>query len=341
MKSPFTGREMPIKIEKREILFRKEPFTVDFHFYQCDETGEEFTDVTLGDINMNQVFNQYRTKNNLPFADEIKELRARYGLSASKMSEALGFGANVYRNYENGEIPNASNARLIQLATDPEEFKKLVCLSNAFSGRELERINQRMETLIAAKQQLFHIDFEEFLVGEKVANELTGYKVPNLEKAMEVMVFFTQETNNIGEQLWKTKLNKLFFYADFGHYKSTGYSISGLQYRAIQRGPVPSKFGNLYEYAAANDYVDIAYIEFENGNLGELFTPNSKRRFNPEKFSTSELNTLQTVAQLFAKTSIKEIVALSHDEDAWIHNKDEKQLIHYSYAFTLKHLNMV
>ncbi len=72
---------------------------------------------------MRQAYNQYRDKYNLPFPEEIKEIRAKYGVSATKMSEILGFGINSYRNYENGEVPNQSNANLIQLAKNPIQFK--------------------------------------------------------------------------------------------------------------------------------------------------------------------------------------------------------------------------
>lgn len=339
MKSPLTGRDMAIKTEKREMTFRKKSFVIDFHFYQDDETGEEFTDEKLGDLNINQLFNQYRAKYNLPFPDEIIELRERYGLSAAKLSEALGFGANVYRNYENGEIPSESNARLIQLAKDAVEFKKLIKLSVGFEGKELARINNRLDELIAEKESLLHFDFEELLIGEKVASEFTGYKVPNLVKATGMIVYFTEKMNENGE-LWKTQLNKLMFYSDFCHYKSTGHSISGLQYRAIQRGPVPSSFGALYEHAA-KDYVDINYYESEDGNRsGEKFTPNHKHKFNPDLFTVSEMKTLECVAETFLRTSTKDIVRLSHEEDAWIENEGDKKIISYNKAFTLKNIKL-
>ncbi len=55
---------------------------------------------------------------------KIKQEEVPYvlpGLSAARMAEVLGLGANTYRNYEQGEVPSESNARL--LAQNPEEFK--------------------------------------------------------------------------------------------------------------------------------------------------------------------------------------------------------------------------
>lgn len=337
MKSPFTGKEMAVKTGRREIVFRKETFLVNFQFYLCEETGEEFTDSRLGDLNMNQVFNQFRKKHKLPFPDEIKLLRDKYELSASKMAEALGFGTNVYRNYENGEIPSASNSRLIQLAKDPAEFKKLVELSGAFEGRDLKKIIDRLNKLIEEERRLYSYSVQDVVMGRSDANEFTGYKAPNMDKALEMIVYFTHEMTR-GNKLWKTKMNKLLFYADFCHFKNYGNSISGLEYRAIQRGPVPSKFASLYEYAACNDFVDIYYTELSDGNLGEMFEPNDKRGFESDKFSESELEVLEEVSKRFSNVSTQEIVNLSHEEIAWQMNYESKALIDYNLAFELKNL---
>jgi len=122
MKSPFTGKEMSIIIRSEDLSFRKDSFNVIYPCYYCDNSKQYFTTTEFDTIKMKQVYNQYRDKYNLPFPEEIKEIRAKYGVSATKMSEILGFGANSYRNYENGEVPNQSNANLIQLANDPIKF---------------------------------------------------------------------------------------------------------------------------------------------------------------------------------------------------------------------------
>ena len=128
MKSPFTGKEMSILKEWRSMSFRKEEFDVSFHIYKCEDTGEQFEDDAFAELNYNQLVNQYRAKHAIPFPEEIKNIREKYGLSAAKMSEILGFGTNTYRQYEAGEIPSTSNARLIQMAKDPKKFIEMVDL---------------------------------------------------------------------------------------------------------------------------------------------------------------------------------------------------------------------
>jgi len=126
MRSPITGKEMFLKREEKLLSFRKEDFTINYHFYLCEDSKERFTTTELDEINIFQLYNLYREKHNIPFPDEIIEIRNKYGISATKMAKILGFGVNIYRNYEGGEVPSNSNARLIQLASSPKDFKTLV-----------------------------------------------------------------------------------------------------------------------------------------------------------------------------------------------------------------------
>src|ERR1700735_1218798 len=104
MKSPITGTPMKLIREKKALEFRKESFDIIYHSYRCEDSGEEFVDERLGDLNLDQVYNAYRDRHHLPFTEEIKETRRQYGLPATAMSEVLGFGINQYRLYETGEI---------------------------------------------------------------------------------------------------------------------------------------------------------------------------------------------------------------------------------------------
>jgi len=331
MKSPITGKEMSLQKEKRTLSFRKEEFEVLYHYFLCDDSKEQFTSTEIDEVNMNQVYNQYREKYHLPFPDDIIALREKYSLPAIKMAEILGFGANVYRNYESGEIPSQSNARLIQLAQDTVEFKKLVNLSGVYKGEELDKILNRIDKIIESEKDIFSIKFEEYLMGDSTADIYSGYRKPNLEKFTEMIVYFTEKL-----QPYKTKMNKLLFYADFLQFKNTCFSMSGARYRAIDMGPVPNKFNSLFEYVANNDHIDLCQTEFPDGKTGEQFKPNAKRSFNPDVFSKEEMNVLQHVAKTFEKATANEIIEISHKEKAWIVNfHDGKKLIPYNHGFEL------
>ena len=322
---------MTLKKEKRVFDFRKEQFEVLYHFYECEDSQERFESEELAQLNLNQVYNQYRKKHRIPFPEEIQELRETYGLSAAKMSEVLGFGINIYRSYEQGEIPNSSNAKLMQLARDPREFKKLVSLSSSLSEKEFTKINERINTILLKEEEFESFDVEDYLMGQHAPDETTGYRLSNLERFTEMVVFFTHATKP-----WKTKMNKLLFYADFLHFKRCGVSISGAQYRAIDMGPVPNNYQSLFEYMANRDDVDIYQTVFNDGGVGEQFKPNSERVFDPDLFDEKELETLKIVADKFERAKTQEIIDISHKEKAWQENfSNGKRLINYLDSFEL------
>ncbi len=247
------------------------------------------------------------------------------------MSEILGFGANIYRQYENGEVPSQSNARLIQLADDPQEFKKLVEFCNSFDYRTKEKIKHRIQNVTDKYiNSTFTKELEKYFFEACLPNTYTGYRVPSIEKFANMVIFFTNRL-----QPWKTKLNKLLFYADFEMYRQSGYSISGVQYRAITMGPVPNNFNSIFEYLSNNKYIEIHYIPFNDGGTGEQFIPNANSNFNSSLFSEKELAVLEQIAARFMNTSTSDLIEISHKEKGWIENKDQKNLINYKYSFDL------
>nr|WP_288935778.1 type II toxin-antitoxin system antitoxin SocA domain-containing protein [uncultured Allomuricauda sp.] len=339
MRSPFTGKEMSIQIRNEDLTFRKEIFNVTYPSYYCSESKQFFTTTDFDTVKMRQVYNQYRDKYNLPFPEEIKGIRAKYGLSATKMSEVLGFGINGYRNYENGEVPNQSNANLIQLANDPIQFKSLVKLSNVFKvdsedkndfTDEGYKLLDKIDKLIEKKKKIrFSLRFENYLLGDKLPDNFSGYVKPSIEKLTEMVVFFAQNMRP-----YVTQLNKLLFYSDFLHYKYQAVSISGTRYRAINMGPVPNNYDSIFDYIESIGAIQIIKNENDWGYSKE-FVPS--REFNSDIFSDFELEMLDKVYKEFKGKTTTEIIERSHLEDAWKHNfENGKSLIDYKYAFNLK-----
>jgi putative zinc finger/helix-turn-helix YgiT family protein len=333
MKSPITGKEMSLHKEVRTLTFRKEQFTVLYHYFHCGESGEQFTSTELDEINIHQLYNQYREKYHIPFPDEIKAIREKYSLSAVKMAEALGFGVNMYRNYESGEVPNESNGKLIRLAQETESFQQIVKLSGTLDQKSKEKILKTIDDLLIAEHHsVYTVDLHEYFFGSRIPDEFSGYKRPSLEKFAEMVIYFAEKV-----QPWKTKLNKLLFYADFVYFRQTCFSMSGVRYRAIDMGPVPNNFNTIFDYLAERDDVDIYRTEFPNGSLGEQFKPNPKRSFKPELFSEGELQALDMIVQKFAPASTQDIIDISHKEKGWKENFERgKQLISYKYGFELE-----
>lgn len=337
--SPMTGNQMVLCREPRTLTFRKEEFHIIYHFYK-DTDGEQYTEEETDEVNINQIYNQYREKYKLPFPDEIKAIRTKYDLSAAKMSDVLGFGANVWRNYEAGEVPSESNARLIQVADDEVEFAKLVKLSAHLDDKTKEKIIERIDTMRKANDG-WRVFFgqEDFLMGNKAGSDMpdkyTGYRKPSIERTIELVKFFTAK---LAPHLFKTRLNKLLFYADFRHYQLHGLSITGGRYRAIQMGPVPVQYASLYEYAQREQQIQLEEREAADGITGR-FLPMTSAPFNADLFDGSELAVMAEVCERFKESSAQEIALVSHKEEAWKQHEKEHTVIDYTLAFGLKAFN--
>jgi putative zinc finger/helix-turn-helix YgiT family protein len=331
MKSPMTGKEMILTKERRLMDFRKEEFEIIFHYYKCEDSGEQFTTTGLDELNINQLYNQYRDKFNIPFPDEIISIRKKYGLSAARMSEVLGFGINSYRQYEAGEMPSVANAKLIQMVDNPQIFIEMIELCSTLEKNLKVKYVQKAQDLVdGRKSKLFSLNFKEYLLGNHLADVYSGYRNPNFEKFTEMVVFFSDKLSP-----FKTKMNKLLFYADFLMFKETCYSISGVRYKAIDMGPVPKNFQSIFEYLANNNEIYIYSTEFPDGYTGEQFKAREDRKFNATLFTENELNTLEKVASVFKETSTTAIIELSHLEKAWKNNEKNKSEISYEYAFDI------
>lgn len=331
MKSPYTGKPLILDKEPRTIEFRKEFVEIVFHFYRCEDTREQFTSVELDELNMGQVYNQYREKYNIPFPDEISKIRAQYDVPANRMSEILGFGVNSYRQYESGDIPSTANAKLIQMAKDPEKFLDMIHLCTTLEEPLKSKYLFKTKALIQERQKNKSDKYlMNYLVGSGSPGIYSGYRNPDLDKFTAMIVYFSEQLSP-----FKTKMNKLLFYADFLMFKTTGFSISGLSYSAMGMGPVPYHFQTIYEYLALKGDIEIITTEFADGGTGERFNAPQKKMYKKDVFSDNELRVIKKVANSFKKTSTADIIAISHSEKAWLENYKNNARISYQYAFDL------
>lgn len=327
MKSPFTGGEIKLMQESREMIFRKEKFTYVAHYYVCSDTQEQFTTTELDELNINQVYNQYRTKYGIPFPDEISDIRTFYGLSASKMSEILGLGANQYRLYENGEMPSEAIGKVLKSILDPRIFASFVKnAENQFSAHDYAKIEEKLERSI---KRIGEADKHQEVFGTYARSLMNGYAPQSYSRLKNIILYFIDKCGGT----FNTKMNKLLFYTDFLSYKIRGVGMSGLAYRAIQYGPVPSQWDIVY---GSIDDVYSEIVAFPSGNSGVKLC--SEIEPDLSNFTPEEVEILEIVFKRFKTISANDISEESHKEDAWIDYNGTKDFINYNKAFSLKAL---
>lgn len=326
MNSPFTGGNATLKFEVSNLVYRKETFKYVHLYFECDDTKERFTTTELDEINIGQVYNQYRAKYGIPFPDEITDLRKFYGLSAIKMSRILGFGDNQYRLYENGIMPSEANGKILMVIKNPIVLKTFLNNSrNQFTKDEYLKMEKKIECAIlndgdndGKKLYLFH----------GIRRDLTnGFAFQSIDKLENILLYFINKFTGV----FFTMMNKLLFYTDFFSYKTRGVGLTGLSYIAIQHGPVPLRWDRVYSFF---DGIEQEIIHFENGAEGTKLV--SKLKFDDSLFTPEELSVLEKVYKCFSKLNSTQISEKSHEEDAWKKFIGKKESIDYSCAFSLK-----
>ena len=145
IKSPMTGGKVFEICDVEEKIFRGEKYSVAVRYYQCEDTGEQFTTTEQDAMWTNDLYSQYRAKHGIPSPEEIKSIRKSYGLNYSQMSRLLGFGINQLRLYEEGQVPSESNGKILRIASNPLVMMNLLEISkNEFLSKEYDRIRGKV-----------------------------------------------------------------------------------------------------------------------------------------------------------------------------------------------------
>lgn len=294
--------------------------------FRDDENNEQFTTTESDMICFDQVANQYREKHGIPYTDEIVALRKRYGVSATKMAQILGFGTNQYRLYEMGEVPSESNGKMIRSAMNPKVFLDLVQSSrNLLTEKDLAKITARVKEVIASSVGWPNEQWEAarlFRTGRGLAN---GFAPQSLERLKNLLLYVLER---MGET-FQTKMNKVLFYIDYLSYRERGMAISGLVYQAMEFGPVPQRWDRLY---SAFDEVE-QQIRLVQGQECLSLLPGGVADMS--RFSAAEKAIIDQVCAKMKDLSSRAASQMSHEETLWKDHVGKRETIPFSEAFSL------
>ena len=139
-----------------------------------------------------------------------------------------------------------------------------------------------------------------------------------------------------GKQIYKTKLNKLLFYADFVNFYLNGRSISGANYVHLPFGPVPDQYEQILKKLTAAGELEITPINTRKGTANEIHLGANAGNAS-ETLAPEEAAALDWVLDNYGKMSTEEIMELSHNEKAY-RNTFPNEKIAYGYAQFLEKL---
>ncbi len=150
------------------------------------------------------------------------------------------------------------------------------------------------------------------------------------DKLINAILYFLKETS----LCHKIKLYKLLYHLDFEHYAQTGRSVTGLNYYAWPKGPVPKE---LEDKKDLDGKVEFKQKQNRHGNWHLEIT--AKTAFDPTCFTKRELAILKDVSYRYALDSAEEMIESTHlPSQPWhlVYNEQGKkqQFIPYEYVLS-------
>lgn len=311
-----SGLEVITKEE--EFKIKAEIIKVEINLYHCNVCGESFSSDDFDDP-FKLAYREYRKRKGMVQPEEIVTFRQKYDLTQKELSDLLGFGGVTLSRYENGSLQDVTHDRILRLVMDPTNLLHLLdTKSSIILDKKKKALRSRLLEELSIAQLCF-----ELLTPDK-PSEFNGFKEMRLDKIAEVIKMLCYNRD-----VYKTKLLKLLFYADFLHFKEVEQSITGLKYARLPMGPVPHEYNLVLETIVRSDpSIHMEPVEFEKYS-GELVKVDSPP--NTGNFTDTELKILKTVNKKFSYYSSKDISLETHTESAYKETK-HANLISYRYA---------
>ncbi len=149
------------------------------------------------------------------------------------------------------------------------------------------------------------------------------------EKMFNALIYFSENVLYPG----KTKLFKLLNFLDYTHFGKTGRSVTGLEYFAWERGPVPVDLFNEWNHPS-EEFISHNYKQKvpAGGFMREVLKP--RHSFDARLFSKYELSLMEKLAQKHFKDSAENMSELAHFEtgywaEVWNNGKGNGEHIPY------------
>jgi putative zinc finger/helix-turn-helix YgiT family protein len=119
--------EVRLVTEPREFREGRQTVVIDDTFYRCDKCGETFYDGNMADESFRRAAAAARLQEGFLSPQEIRELRAMYGLTQAGLERLINAGEKTVVRWERGMVTqNATADTLLRVLRDhPEVVAKL------------------------------------------------------------------------------------------------------------------------------------------------------------------------------------------------------------------------
>lgn len=164
---------------------------------------------------------------------------------------------------------------------------------------------------------------------EKLANffgvsteQILSGILPDYEKYRQMVLAFLR----LDKKITKTKLAKLLYFADFGWFYYHLKSMSGMQYRKIQYGPVAEPYFRIIDEMSDKGEISIEQTK-DGAMLISQTRSGAKIRLN--KMNTKENNLIKEIEKKWKGKKTSEIVDFTHKQFPFLYAGDN-QVVSYA-----------
>lgn len=149
------------------------------------------------------------------------------------------------------------------------------------------------------------------------------------EQKMKELVLYVALRCQQDERFGKVKLNKLVYFSDFFAYGKLGRPITGLEYQALARGPVPRRMAPLIAELQSEGALAIQVVTYFNRRQQR---PIALRDPDLSTFTAAEIALVDELIGRFWGLNATEMSDLTHELDGW-KLASEGEVIPYFTAF--------
>lgn len=154
------------------------------------------------------------------------------------------------------------------------------------------------------------------------------------DKLINAIVYLASNTKYCG----KIKLFKLLYLVDFEHFRLTGRSVTGCEYKAWKFGPVPTTLNQEWDVLSADLAAKIRIVpEPVMDYVRETVVP--KTDFDDTNFTKREVRIMAELAAKYADAQSPKMIDVTHAENGawanvWQGGIGQDKTILYEYALS-------
>ncbi len=322
--------EIEERTEKETVLVKTESIEINSQYFVCQKCKRDFSSMGQEEKNIEQAYEIYRQRHNLLHPEDIRKLREKYGFSQRQFARLLLWSEPIICQYESGRLPDVAHNEVLRFVKNPLNMRDLFLTnSRRLNQRDIESIRRAIYSVVNNARELFehqsnwlirtHFDYD--------GGAHSGNRRFNMDKFIQMIAFFVAEMGSV----YKTKLNKLPFYADFLYKKLYGESITGMVYLRGIHGPVPKEYDEIFGLMKGLGIMDSEISEDGDSQTERFFI---KVGPNQDVFSKIELDSIKNITSKFKHFSASQIEKYSHEEVGFRETK-KWEIIDYEFAQSL------